>query len=340
MGDRWAGIARMGGIGDNLIAASVLRPLKAAGYRTDVISQAPQAVVFENNPFLDRLIVKAKDDWPKDFLAWQQWFDVRGREYDLFVNLSHTVEHLAGLFPIQTAFYWPLKWRRRVCDWSYIETAHDVFDMPHTFGPLFFPTDDEQKKARATKDKIGSCVVGWCLTGTRIDKVYPYSTVAVARIIKEIGVPVILLGGPGKDYVMAQEIEKYVRAQNGSTAGLHLALSPDPEMPTWPIRRLLSQALACDVMVGPDTGPMWAVAFEPMPKVLMLSHASKKNIASHWINTTVLHADPIRVPCHPCHRLHDSPSTCVSNKENTGAACISDISVDAILQTVKAGLGR
>ena len=34
----WVGIARLGGIGDNLIAASVLRPLKKMGYKVDVVS--------------------------------------------------------------------------------------------------------------------------------------------------------------------------------------------------------------------------------------------------------------------------------------------------------------
>src|SRR5262245_28252003 len=60
----WAGIARCGGVGDNLIAAVALRPLKTLGYKIEVISQNPQAVVFENNPFVDKLSVYDKDDWP------------------------------------------------------------------------------------------------------------------------------------------------------------------------------------------------------------------------------------------------------------------------------------
>jgi hypothetical protein len=67
---------------------------------------------------------------------------------------------------------------------------------------------------------------------------------------------------------------------------------------------------------------------------VMVSHASVENITKHWVNTTTLHADPNRVPCWPCHRLHDDPSTCVVNKEENGAACISDVSVENLVRTV------
>jgi hypothetical protein len=69
-------------------------------------------------------------------------------------------------------------------------------------------------------------------------------------------------------------------------------------------------------------------------KVLMVSHGSVENIAKHAVNTIVLHADENRVPCWPCHRLHDDTSTCVENKEKNGAACISDISVEQVVQAV------
>ena len=336
--DRWAGVARMGGVGDNLMAASVLRPLKRAGYRVEVISQEPQCAVFHNNPHVDRLVVKRREDFPTDMLAWQQWFDGRGREYALFANLSHSCENALALFPASTPFYWPAAFRRRLCGRSYLEFVHDILGMPYDFGPLFFPTDAERAAAAATRAEMRAPVVGWCLSGTRIDKVYPYAPMAVARIIRDLGASVMMFGAPGKDFGMAKAIEEHVGRQNGSTEGLHLALSPDEARPTWPIRRILTQAAACDVVVGPDTGPMWGVAFEPVYKVMLLSHASEENITKHWVNTVTLHADPSRVPCWPCHRLHDTPATCVPNRENNGSACVSDVSVEDVVRAVDAGL--
>jgi ADP-heptose:LPS heptosyltransferase len=334
---RWAGVARMGGIGDNLVAASVLAPLKRAGYLTEMITQAPHHVVLENNPHVDRLIVKSQDDFKAyEGLAWQQWFENRGREFDLFANLSHSMEHLIALFPAQTAFYWPAHFRRKLCDHSYIEVVHDIFGMPHEFGRLFWPTDDEVEDVAEKRRSFGARrLIGWCLSGTRIDKVYPYAPIAIARIIRELGAHVVLLGAPTAQHVeMARTVEASVSLHNGTVDGLHTALSMDGGNPTWPVRRILAMAGACDVVVGPDTGPMWAVAFEQTPKIVMLSHASPTNITKHWVNTTTLHADQKRVPCWPCHRLHDSIATCHPNKEQNGAACISDVSVETLVSVV------
>jgi hypothetical protein len=72
-----------------------------------------------------------------------------------------------------------------------------------------------------------------------------------------------------------------------------------------------------------------------VPKILLHSHASVENIAKHWINTVSLHADPVRVDCWPCHRLHDDKSTCRMNALDNGAACISDIPPADIVAAVK-----
>ena len=82
------------------------------------------------------------------------------------------------------------------------------------------------------------------------------------------------------------------------------------------------------------------VRLEPMPKIALLSHASAENITKHWLNTTTLHADQNRVPCWPCHKLHDTKDTCVENKEKNGAACISDISVETIMGHVRKYLAQ
>src|SRR5208337_5005699 len=113
-------------------------------------------------------------------------------------------------------------------------------------------------------------------------------------------------------------------------AGLYLGLSHDANNPNWPIRRVLSFAQACDIVIGPDTGPMWGVAYESNYKVLMLSHGSVENVSKHWVNTVSLHADTARVPCYPCHQLHNTGETCTPNRDKNGSACISDISVETV----------
>lgn len=351
----WAGIVRLGGVGDNLIAASVLPLLKKQGYKVDVISQPPQCVVFENNPYIDKLSIKetARDLPQNDMPAWQGWFASRSNEYDLFVNLSHSCEGLLAIFPAMTYFWWPDAVRRKLCGKSYIEMVHDIVGVPYEFGPLFFPTDEEREHAIRTKISLpGSprkAVIGWCISGTRIDKMYPQSPMAIARLIRELNVHVVMFGAPGKDFEIAKQVQEHVIVQNGSDAGLHLALSPDASNPSWPIRRILSFAIhGCDLVIGPDTGPLWAVAFEKVPKILMLGHASRLNITEHWINTVTL-GPPPQVKCHPCHCLHDEVDTCVDkqrragmpvNLEAKGAACIMSISVEVLVQTAAALLEK
>jgi len=336
--NRWACAARFGGVGDNLIAASPLGALKRMGYMTEILTASGNHVVYLHNPNIDKLSVKQTDvDLPKDDLpAWQKWFESRAKEYDVFIHASHSCEGRHALFKTMTSFWWPPEMRRKICGGSYLETVHDIANAPYDFGPLFFSSEEERANALQVKKTIGDCFILWVLSGTRVDKVYPYATSAVARIVRELKAPVVLMGGPSeKEHSMAIAIRDSVAIDNGSRDGLHLAV---PAMEggerCWPLRTSLSFALVADLVVTPDTGTAWAVAFEPMPKVVMVSHASVENITKHWVNTITLHADNNRVPCWPCHRLHDDPSTCVENKEKNGAACISDISVERLVQTV------
>ncbi len=327
---KWAAIARYGGIGDNLMAGSPLRVLKKMGYMTEVITGSPNHVLFHHNPYIDKLSVHDTDrDLPKnDVEGWQRWHESRSREYDIFIHASHGCEGRHAVFKHMTSFWWPPEQRRKICSGSYLETMHDLGPVPYDFGPLFFASPEEHANAMVVKKQIGERFLLWVLSGTRIDKVYPRATYVIPRIIKELDIPVLVMGGPHEmERAMAQTIRDAVEVTNGDREKLFIA---DP----YPIRISLALALCADLVVTPDTGTAWAVAMEPMPKIVLISHASAENITKHWVNTITLHADPSRVPCWPCHRLHDDKSTCVENREKTGAACISDISVEKLVQTV------
>jgi len=353
MSTGWAAICRFGGIGDNLIASSVL-PLLARRYTgVDVITEEPNSVLFENNPHLSRIIVKTKDELPNSgAIDWQKWFSNRANEYDLFVNLSHSCENLLAMQAGQTQFYWPAHWRRKHCGKNYLETVHDICGLPYIFGPLFYPTEDEIHKALLTKDNLGPRnrkKIGWIISGSRLDKTYPYSAQTISRLIAELDATVLLLGAPNnRDVGLAKQIGEEVKKALGNHDNVHAAISPEPttqwtesapgkrniieqSKPLWPVRRMLTQVQHCDLVIGPDTGAMWAVAMENIPKIVLLSHASPENITKHWRNTKTLHASQERVPCWPCHQLHDEERTCKLNDEKTAAACMSDISAQAIL---------
>lgn len=333
----WASIARFGGLGDNLIASSVLPGLKKRHGNVEVITSDHYGSIFENNPYIDKLSIRKDGDpvWG-DGHSWHAWFDSRSKEYAFFANLSHSCEATGVFLKIQTQFWWSHEVRRKLCSKPYLEIVHDVCGIPYDeIAPDFYPSEEEKAQADETTKGIGERFIAWTMSGSRLDKVHPEADTIVARLIKETNTPVVLLGGPGRDFEFAKAIEKEVKKRNRSTDGLHLALSADAEKPNWPPRRICTQIQRAAIVVGPDTGPMWAVSMHAMPKILLASHAGPKNITAYWKNTTTLAADPLRVPCFPCHRLHDDYTTCTPNESRSGAACISDISADLVVQTVK-----
>lgn len=336
--NQWAAVCRFGGVGDNLIAAAALPGLVRQGNKIEFITSDHFGEVFAHNPWIDKLSICKEGDQPGDGnIQWQTWFEKRSHEYiGGLYHLSHTVEGTLAFFPSQTAFWWRPEVRRVMARTSYIDMAQFVTGSGPWHAPLFYASAVENARARDTKKKMGPRVVGWVLRGSRFDKTYPFSAYAIARLIK-LGIPVMMSGAPGPAFELAKVIQEEVIKANGTDDGLHLALSSSLENPNWPVRRGLAQLQTCDLVIGPDTGGMWAVAFEPMPKIMLLSHASPENITKHWTNTVTLHADTARVPCWPCHRLHDSPNTCTMTKH--GPACMSDISVELLLSTAKQLLG-
>jgi FkbM family methyltransferase len=343
---RWACVARMGGYGDNLMVSSVFPGLKDRYDRLEVISRAPCHEVFLNNPYIDKLTVWPKDEQVSDVLEWTRAMARRLAEYDFAVHLSHSCEGKLVFFETQTEFWWPEKMRRRLADHSYLGYIHDICDLPHAFAPNFFPTEAEISAAKAVIAQIRTVrdtpVVGWCLSGSRIDKAYPGSAAAIARLLED-GLNVVMFGAPGKEFLMSKEIERQLIQQTGtdergSSPGLYLAMSDNVDKPNWLPRRAFSTLQACDAVVTPDTGPLWSVAMRSMPKVALLSHASPLNITSKFINTVALHADPVHVPCWSCHRLHDHWGTCNKAKDVDAAACMADIPVNLIVKMVVHGI--
>lgn len=342
-GNEWACVVRLGGVGDNLIASSVFPALKKKYGHLEVICADPQHVVFENNPWIDKLTVKAQGDPPwENGSAWQNYWLSRSKEYSFFANLSHSCEVQLALTKAQTAYHWPASTRRKLCNKSYLDMVADICEVDHAdIEPAFYPTEQEIAAAEETKRLVGGRYVGWVLTGSRIDKIWPPAAMVIGRIVKELGIPVVLFGAPGKDFEIAKVIQNYLKQANGSDKGVHLALSVDPAKPNWPVRRVLTQAMLSDVVVSPDTGPAWAVAQMDMPKIVLLSHASPENITKHWKNTVSLHANPSQVPCWPCHLLIDEQEECErlsGRKGEVGSACISSIAPDRVFKEVSKAL--
>jgi hypothetical protein len=95
-------------------------------------------------------------------------------------------------------------------------------------------------------------------------------------------------------------------------------------------------ALRADVVIGPETGVLNAVAFEGNFKVCMLSHSSKENLTKHWLRTATIEPDA-SVKCYPCHRLHYSRQYCHEEELSGAALCSASIDpADVYLSVLEA----
>lgn len=340
---KWAAVFRSGGIGDSLIASSAVAMLSKQ-YHVEVLCDAPWGCMWENDPHVAKLTELPEGTLPKDQIAWNEWMRKRCKEYERFVNLSHTCEAALAFQVIQSCFDWPAKVRRDWCNKNYLEHAHDVAGVEHDFtiGPRFYPTEDEVNDAWRVKRTVGPRVIGIPISGSRLDKTWPWLPQLCAKVLRELRIPIILFGGNGKDVEMSDRVGETVELQNGNRDGLHCCISKDtPELKVkWSVRRNLAQIMTCDMVISPDTGLAWGVAMQEMPKIVLLSHASPTNITKHWVNTTTLHADQERVPCWPCHLLHADLSTCVKAEKVDASACISDIHDSVVMDHIKASFDK
>jgi len=105
----------------------------------------------------------------------------------------------------------------------------------------------------------------------------------------------------------------------------------------WPIRKTLAFAQVADVVIGPETGVMNAVAFETVPKILFLSHSSVNNLSRDWVNCYDM--IPEDTECYPCHMIHHGSEWC-HRVEKEGdpadgtALCQANISADRVWQAL------
>jgi len=335
----WCAIYRAAGIGDLLIASSPVAQL-AKTFNVEVMCDKSYGELWEHNPHVAKITEFPNGTLPTDLMEWIKWFRTQSKAYNAFYNLSQTCEVSLALANGQVAFDWPASARRKLCDRNYLEMVHDVCEVPYDFdpGPRFYASDEEKADAIRVKGTVGERVIGIPVSGSRIDKVWPWLPMLAAKIISQLKLPVILFGAPnGRDVEIANRAHEIVAKLNGSDKDLHCCISKDTkeQTVTWSMRRNMAQLQTCDLVIAPDTGLAWSVAMEPMPKIVIVSHASPRNITDHWIATTTLHADAKRVPCWPCHRLHESPETCVKAEKVDAAACMDDVHDEVVLEHIR-----
>lgn len=325
-------VCRYGGFGDSIQASNILPELKRQGYHVTFMTTPRGQEILKHDPHIDAWLLQDDDQVPNQELPlyWQ----AIAKRFDKFINLSESVEGTLLAFPGRANHSWPDSVRRTVMGKNYLEWTAQLAELDYVSEAKFYPSEAEVAHAKAYLAGFKNLLAGpiaipqraperfnimWCLAGSSMHKFYPHQDVVIARILDELPAAVIVFNGdyPCKLLEGGWEQEPRIRCESGNMG----------------IRETLTLAQHVDCVVGPETGVLNAVAFEPMAKVIMLSHSSPENLTKHWANTTTL--TPAATACYPCHRLHYGAEFCHADEETGAALCQKDIHPDLVFAAVK-----
>lgn len=320
-------VARFGGLGDVLISTSIFHGLKKKGFEVDFLCVPEMAEVVEHDPHLSHIIPLKKVPEGTDSII--EFFKSQALVYDEVYHLSETIERMLLFRKNCLQFYWPDSARRAFANHNYLELTHQFADVPPPYEPGFFATDAERAQTRSYIENWGGGrIIAIQALGSNFDKLFPFMDVVAAKLLTIPDVRIMVLGNGrrGHEVAFCEAMHKHIENEIGKTDRVRFALNK-------PLRWALSFAQQAEVLIGPDTGMMWGCAmWKRTAKVVLLSHASPENITKHWVRTTTLHADPSKVSCWPCHKLHDDTSTCRIDPVTKAASCISNIHPAAVVK--------
>lgn len=154
----------------------------------------------------------------------------------------------------------------------------------------------------------------FALSGSSQHKFYAGQDAVIANILTEMPEATVFLTGDEACKILEAgwENEPRVRMLSGEQT----------------IRETLTLAQLADCVVGPETGVLNSVAFNPdVAKICLLSHSSIENLTKHWINTASI--EPVGIDCYPCHRLHYGMKYCREHAETGTAMC--QMSIDPLV---------
>jgi ADP-heptose:LPS heptosyltransferase len=310
-------IIRYGGFGDALQAASILPGLKNEGWDITWDASEQGFELLKSDPLIDALLLTPHGSVPDADLG--EYWNARTNGFNRVINLCESVENSSLMKPNVLGFFHDDETRRRLHgDTGYVEHIHLISGVSGPFLPRYCPETDEIDAANRV---LGPKNIVLALAGSAEYKVWPHAPAFVSRVLAETDAKIFLAGG-SKDAGLAQEIVDFVAEEGKNDPNRVVNLTNSP------VRAAFAVAWQSDVVVGPETGIMNAVAASAGRKIVLLSHSSPRNLTQHWLNTMAIQPS---VACHPCHRLHQTTKFCPRGPSGGFAACAESISPDVVL---------
>lgn len=326
-------VVRYGGFGDSIQAANILPELKRQGYHVTFMTTPNGQNILKHDPHVDAWLIQDVDQVPNHELPY--YWEAQARRFDRFIQLSESVEGTLLAFPGRANHMWPANLRRQEMGTkNYLEWTARLAELPYKSEARFYPSPEERMKALQYLTDMRRSLAGnlppmarlprrfvilWALSGSSMHKFYPHQDKVIAQVLATMPEAVVVFSGDEVCKILEAgwETTERVRCESGEMG----------------IRDTLTLAQVVDCVVGPETGVLNAVAFEPMAKVVLLSHSSQENLSKHWENTATL--TPASTPCYPCHRLHLGKDFCVEDAATGAAACQVDIAPELVFAAIR-----
>jgi ADP-heptose:LPS heptosyltransferase/predicted SAM-dependent methyltransferase len=326
-------IVRYGAWGDAVQATSLLPGLKEAGYHVTFFTTPRGHEAIKHEPLIDRFVIQDQDQVPNHELG--PYWDYHAKKYDRWINLSESVEGSLLALPDRIESRWPKAVRHQVMNFNYLQFTHQIAEVPYSRPKMRFVASDAEKEwvKKEYKKLAAAPLVMWVIRGSSLHKVWN------GGFDKENN-------ATGFDGVLARILHQWPNAKVVTVGDQWCKDKIEPvwanekriirRSAVWSIRETMAMAQMCDMVIGPETGVMSAVAMEPMRKVVFLSHSSHKNLTEGWVNTASL--EPVNTECWPCHKLVYQWKDCVQDGDTGIAKCQASITPamvwDAIRETL------
>jgi ADP-heptose:LPS heptosyltransferase len=284
--EKTAAVIRYGAFGDLLQTASVLPGLMRQGYHVTFFCTPRGEAAIRHDPHIDRIVIQNEDIVPNHELM--DYFNYLKTRYTKVVNMCETVEGVVLPMSGRAHFHWPKEARHLICNRNYVELQHAIAGVPYMRPETrFYETEAERAWGQEERAKASGPVIVWVLTGSAAHKIWPHVDAVVTQLLDSfLEATITFIGGPGEEKLEGDWDHPRVWRRVGQ----------------WPIRQVMAFAKIADVVVGPETGVLNAMAMEAMPKVLILSHSTVENLSRDWVNTISLAGEDAH--CYPCHQLH------------------------------------
>lgn len=302
-------IIRYGAFGDMVMMTSLLEPLIAQGYTIHLNTNKRGAQIVKHDSRVEHIIINDVEG-PISGGFLNPYWEAFKKRYDKVIQLTATVEDSLLLTPMNPHLYnLPHTQRHMMCNHNYREWTHAVADVPMGAPPSIELSIDEIKAATEhVTPYVGKILALVVVRGSAHHKQYKHIAPFLFRLATLHNVQALLVADDEAANLCNAIIASVERF--GAPEGFVKSIVGQN------IRETIALAHLVDIVIGPETGVLNAVAYHPVIKMMFLSHSSVENLCKDWTNLLVQY--PKDLPCYPCHRLHYNTQSC--NLDEDGAA--------------------